>query len=211
MLVSPGGLRADPLIHEVQDMRTNHVIAALAATALGLGGATLGAAQAPPPGGAQAPGAGAYGDRPGLRGGMPPGRGGHGARGPGDGPMARMATELGLSDAQKQQMRALRESARPEGRAVAERLRTSQRKLRGLSPDDPAWNASVEEASRLAADAATRRVQEGARMRAEMWRILTPEQRSQFAALQAQREQQMQQRMEDRERRRPNRPPEGRG
>ncbi len=178
-------------------MRTNHWVAATALAGLALGGAALAGAQSPPAPGSEAPGA-------------------HVRHHRGDGAMAgRMAAELGLSDEQKQRMRALRESARPEAREAAERLRTSQRKLRALSPDDPAWNASVDEASQLAAEAATRRVREGARMRAEMWRILTPEQRTKFNSLQAQREQRMKERMEkrmdERRRRLDSRPPAGRG
>ncbi len=185
-------------------MRKNHWMAVLVAAGLGIGGATLAAAQTPPPpqGAAQAPGMGAPGDRPGMRGGMRHGRGHHGRGGPGEGPLAgRMAAELGLTDDQKQKVRALRESAAPGGREVMERMRASRQKLDGMSPEDPAWNASVDEASRIAADAATRRVREGARVRAELWKILTPEQRTKLVALEAQREQRMRERMEERRQR----------
>lgn len=174
-------------------MQRNHWVAATVLACVGLGGAAFAGAQMPPPPGSAGPGAHARHHR-------------------GDGAMAgRMAAELGLSDEQKQKLRALRESARPEGRELAERLRASQQKLRALSPDDPAWNASVEEASRIAAEAATRRVREGARMRAEMWRILTPEQRTQFAALEAKREERMKDRMEKHRRRMEGGAPAGRG
>jgi Spy/CpxP family protein refolding chaperone len=187
-------------------MRMNLLIATIAAATLGLGGATTVSAQSPPPGGAQAPGAGAYGDRPGLRGGMPPGRGAHGWRAPGEGPMAgRMAAELNLSDDQKQKLRALREAGAPAVRESAQRLRESRQKLRGMSPEDPGWAASVDEASRLAADAASRGVREGARMRAETWRILTPEQRTKLAALEAKREERMRERLQQRRQRPQNR------
>lgn len=183
-------------------MRTHLLIATLAAAAVGLGGATLVAAQSPPPGAAQAPGAGAWDGRPGMRGGMHQGRGMHGRRGPGGERMAgRMAAELNLTDSQKQQLRALREAERPAMQAAAERFRTNQQKLRGLSPGDPNWDRSVDEAARQAADAASQRVRDGARMRAELWKVLTPEQRTKLASMQAQREQQMQQRRDERRRR----------
>jgi Spy/CpxP family protein refolding chaperone len=201
MLESTGRCTSRPTTFEDLHMGKNHWMAVLAAAGLGIGGATLAAAQAPPPpphhGAAQAPGADARGDRPGMRGGMRHGRGHMGG-----GPLAgRMAAELGLTDDQKQRVRALRESAAPGGREVMERMRDSRRKLDGMSPEDPAWSASVDEASRIAAEAATRRVREGARMRAELWKILTPEQRTKLAALEAQREQRMRDRMDERRQR----------
>lgn len=191
-------------------MVTKQWIPAVALASLGLLAATGASAQVPP---SPPPGAESAAPPPGMQGGPHGQRGMHGGmhggmrdgmrggmrerRGPGEALLSgRMAAELGLSDEQKQKIRATLDASRPAMRDVMENARGGQRRLRSLSPDDAGWNKAVDEASRQAADAAARRVREGARVRAEVWKLLTPEQRQKLTALEAEREKRMQQRVE---------------
>jgi Spy/CpxP family protein refolding chaperone len=141
----------------------------------------------------------------------------HGPRGPGGGPgdgmfgggprmLEHLATELGLTDAQRQQIRGVFESAKPEMQQVQEQMRSNFEKLEATKPDDPNYAAVVSEVSKNAADLASRRVTDGAQLRSQIWAVLTPDQRTKLAALQQQRKADMKARMQKFRDRRPGGP-----
>jgi protein CpxP len=125
---------------------------------------------------------------------------------PHPGMIERMATELKLTADQQQKLRGVFESARPEMEQVRERARENAAKLRAAQPGSANYDAVVSEVARNAGELATRAVTNGAQLRAQVWAVLTPEQRTQLEARQAQRQAAMKERMEQRRARREARP-----
>jgi periplasmic protein CpxP/Spy len=116
--------------------------------------------------------------------------------------LGRMGQELGLSDDQKQRIRGILESARPEMQSVRTELRANREKLDALSPDDPSYGSVVSSVSKTAGDLTTRMVANGAQVQSQVWAVLTPEQRTKATALRSQMRERMQQRMKERRERR---------
>ena len=154
---------------------------------LGVGAGVYAVAQAPnqdprPPIGAQG--------RPGG----PGGRDGH--RGPG-GPMGMLpmlARELNITDAQKDQIKNIAESHREEWKALADRASTAHEALRqsvtAETVDEGLIRQRSADVAAVEADMAVAR----ARAHAEMFQILTPEQKAQAKTLQSPAQERMRQR-----------------
>ena len=104
--------------------------------------------------------------------------------------------QLGLTDAQHDQVRGIVESHRAELQQVAQRTQEARKALRQAETAE-AFN---EGAIRAASDTLHAAMTEGAvlraRMRSEVLQVLTPEQRTKAAQLQALRDQRMQQRQQ---------------
>jgi Spy/CpxP family protein refolding chaperone len=158
---------------------------------------------------AQGTGPGPGGPPGGPPGGMGPGGMGQGGMGMMEGELGmagvpnprmldRMATELQLTADQQQKLKGVFESARPEMEQVREKARQNADKLRAATPGTRNYDAVVSEVARNAGDLATRAVTNGAQLRAQVWAILTPDQRQKMESLQAQRRERMKERMEKR-------------
>ncbi|MFO1428143.1 MAG: Spy/CpxP family protein refolding chaperone [Steroidobacteraceae bacterium] len=165
--------------------------------------ATAVAADAPPAAGAAPPPAAGGSMGPGMGMGMHGGPGMHdggpdmhGPRhdlgppgmGMGMGMMGRGMNEhfaqvLGLSDAQRQKIRAAYEAARPGMQQLRERARQNAEKLRSAKPGDKNYDSVVAEVARSAGEIASQMVRDGAKLRAQVWSELTPEQRIKAEAL----------------------------
>lgn len=129
--------------------------------------------------------AGAYGDELGMGGlGMHPRM------------FERMAGELGLSDAQSQSIRGLFESARPAMQQRREQVQANAQLLRNTQPGDQDYQAVVARVSRAAGELAAGAVSDAAQLRAQVWAVLTPEQRSKAQQLGEQRQQRRKERRE---------------
>ena len=158
-----------------------------AALALGTGAAY---AQGPGPGGRGGPG-GAPGELAML--------GGGGMAGvPHPRMLERMASELQLTADQQQKIKGVYESARPEMDQVRDKARENAAKLRAAQPGSANYDAVVSEVARNAGDLASRAVTNGAQLRAQVWTILSVEQRQKLETLQAQRQSAMKERREKR-------------
>jgi Spy/CpxP family protein refolding chaperone len=126
----------------------------------------------------------------GLRG--PMGPGGPGGRGGPMGPggplgMLRMlGPRLGLTDAQKDQVKSVAESHREEWKALADRTLTAHQALHDAVTAETVDEALIRQRSADVAAVEADLAVAQARAHAEVWQILTPEQRSQAAAFQAQ-------------------------
>lgn len=190
--------------------RAAHVAAVVAAVLAGAGlaGAPAYAAEssAQKPAAAQPP-APTYG-RPGGR-----AHGGPGGMGMGAGPMMmpgmmhpgmfeRMADELDLTTEQREKIRGYFEAARPGMQELAAKQRANAEQLMDAKPDDPKYASIVQKASQEAGALTTQMVQQGAQVRAQVYGVLTPEQRTKLAAKQAEMRQRMAERREDRRARR---------
>ncbi len=106
----------------------------------------------------------------------------------------RMASELGLSDAQRQSIRGLYESARPAMQQRREQARANAELLRKTEPGDKDYQAVVARVSRTAGELAAAAVSDGAQLRAQVWEVLTPEQRVKARQLGEQRKQRREER-----------------
>jgi periplasmic protein CpxP/Spy len=118
----------------------------------------------------------------GMRRGGPDGPGGIGLPG---------LRQLELSDAQKEQIKTITQSHRDEMRQIAERTREAQRGMdvaaEGTSVDESSIRASSTALAAALADGAILR----AKINAEIFGILTPDQQQKLAELRSQREQRM--------------------
>ncbi|HUO80547.1 MAG TPA: hypothetical protein VMU00_10435 [Steroidobacteraceae bacterium] len=103
----------------------------------------------------------------------------HGLLGP-------LAEQLKLSGAQRQAIRGCFEQARPGLVQLRRQLEDGTELLARTAPDDPAYQSVVANVSQSAADLAARFVLQTSQLRAEVHALLTPEQRSRLAALEAQ-------------------------
>ena len=112
--------------------------------------------------------------------------------------LERMTAELGLSADQQQRIKGIQEANRPAMQQLREDLRGNSERLRRVQPDDPTYASVVAEGSRRAGEFTARMVQDAAQQRAQVWQVLTPEQRVKMAAQQAERRARMQERRQRR-------------
>ena len=96
--------------------------------------------------------------------------------------------QLGLSDEQRQEVRRIMELHKAERQAIGERLREARRAqseaVMAVPVDESAVRARSAELAKVETDAAVLR----ARMHAEVYNVLTPEQQEKAKALRAERE-----------------------
>lgn len=124
------------------------------------------------------------GPPPGGRFGGPGGRGGPG--GP-LGPFGPMLERLNLSDAQKDRVKAVVDSRRDEMKAVGDRQRTAHDALDSAVTADTFDEAAIRSRSMELAAVEADMVVLQARVRSEIFQILTPEQQAQAKQFQAER------------------------
>jgi protein CpxP len=108
--------------------------------------------------------------------------------------------QLDLTDAQREQVRSIFEQNRDEMRAAGEKLRTARRALNDAAGagtvakaetiDEAAIRTAAETLANAEAEAAISR----ARIHAQVWQVLTPEQQAKAKELRQQREQRRSQR-----------------
>jgi protein CpxP len=125
------------------------------------------AAPMPPPG---APGAGPHGW-------------GHGPGG--DGPR-HLYSKLGLSAEQQASLKAIMTAAKPQMKSLHDQMRANHLKLVQTKPDDPNYGNVVAEVAQSNAALASQRTSRAAELRSQMYAVLTPAQKTQLTALEAQ-------------------------
>jgi protein CpxP len=113
----------------------------------------------------------------GMRGGPPPG-------GPAGLPLGR----LGLSDAQRDQVRSIMEGHRDEQQALGDRLRQAHDALEQAMQSGTFDEGAVRQAAMALADVETDGAVLRARIFSEVFQILTPDQQSQLKDLEARRD-----------------------
>jgi protein CpxP len=128
--------------------------------------------------------------------------GGPGRGGPMGGPLGLLpmfGRELNLTDAQKDQIKSIVESHRDEWKALGDRERAARQALEQAitsgTVDEGLIRQRSAEAAAVQADLAVAR----ARTHAEVFQILTPEQKAKAQELQTQREERAKQRVEGRQ------------
>jgi len=174
--------------------------ATLVAAALMITMGLAGAANAQPGAGGGPGGGQGFGD--GIGPGGPGGRGPGGPGGPGrmGGPLGGLLAlhpdvpfqALNLTDAQREQVRAIMQGHHAEGRALAEKAGVALEALRKATDDTVDEGAAAQHGQAVGAVIAEAAVLR-AKVRAEVFAILTPEQQAEANKLQAQRQQRMEQ------------------
>jgi len=97
----------------------------------------------------------------------------------------RMAAALNLTDAQKQEIKAIRSEARPGMKSLGDAMRANRDALRKLNPDDAKYLSEVDRLASEKGSLVQQMVVAHAHMRAAIHQVLTPEQRvkaQEFAA-----------------------------
>ena len=82
--------------------------------------------------------------------------------------------------------------------AHREQMKKSADALRDLDPGSKDYQAAVERASRTAGELASRAVSDGAQLRAQVWAVLTPDQRVKANEMREKMRERMVQRMQER-------------
>jgi Spy/CpxP family protein refolding chaperone len=140
-----------------------------------------------------------------------PGRPG-GPDGPGRGPGGRAGAQalqlgaLNLTDAQKQQIRDIREQERQAGRQLQERLRTANDAQRDAIESVPINEGLIRQAAAALADVQAEAAIQQALVYNQIWAVLTPAQQAQAKKLRAERDVRQEQRLGDRAQRRQKQP-----
>jgi len=139
----------------------------------------------------------------GPRAGGPFGRG-RGPMGPGRGPGMALAA-LNLTDAQKEQVRDIRDRHRQESQAAMDHLAAVQQQQREAIETFPINEAAITSLSQDLAQAQVEVALQEARLNADIWAVLTPEQQAQLNKIRADQQARMNQRRQQMEQRRQNR------
>ncbi len=95
--------------------------------------------------------------------------------------------KLNLSADQKQQVKDLMTAARPQMQSLHEQMHANMLKLQQTSPTDPNYSSIASQVSQAQGALAAQAFTQHAEMRAQIFKILTPEQQTQLATLEAQR------------------------
>ena len=93
---------------------------------------------------------------------------------------ARVARQLNLTQAQRDQMKTFRDQQWKDGQALRDRMRTARQKLRESMRADVPDEAAVKAAASAVAAAQADRILMAARAKAQLMKVLTPEQQQQL-------------------------------
>jgi len=94
--------------------------------------------------------------------------------------------KLGLSAAQKQQIKEIMTAARPEMQSLHEQIRANSLKLQQTKPSDANYSSISSQVSQTHGSLAAQMMTQHAQIRAQIFKILTPTQQTQLATLEAQ-------------------------
>ena len=95
-------------------------------------------------------------------------------------------SKLGLSSDQEASIKAIMTAAKPQMKSMHEQMKANHLKLMQTKPDDPNYANVVAEVAQSNATLAAQRTSQQSELRAQMYAVLTPAQKTQLAALQAQ-------------------------
>ena len=94
--------------------------------------------------------------------------------------------KLDLSAAQKQQIKDIMTAAHPQMQSLHEQMRANSLKLRQTQPTDPNYASIASQVSQTHGSLAAQLMTQQADVRAQVFKVLTPAQQTQLAALEAQ-------------------------
>ena len=97
-----------------------------------------------------------------------------------------LLAKLGLSAAQKQQVKEIFAVARPQMQSLHEQMHANMQKLRQTQPTDPNYSSIASQASQTHGSLAAQAMTQKAELRAQVFKVLTPAQQAQLATLESQ-------------------------
>ena len=97
----------------------------------------------------------------------------------------RLLGQLGLSDPQKAQINAIMTAAHPEMQSLHEQMQANSLALRNTKPTDPNYAGIVSQVSQTHGSLSAQAMAQRAHVRAQVFKVLTPAQQTQLAALEA--------------------------
>ena len=97
-----------------------------------------------------------------------------------------LLAKLGLSDAQKQQIKEIMTAAHPQMKSLHDQMHANSLKLQQTPPTDPNYSSIASQVSQTHGSLAAQAMTQQAEVRAQVFKVLTPAQQTQLAALQAQ-------------------------
>jgi len=100
--------------------------------------------------------------------------------------------KLGLSAAQKQQIKSIMTAARPQMKTLHEQMHANMLKLRQTKPTDPNYSSVTSQVSQTHGTLSAQMLTQRAEVRAQVYKVLTPAQQTQLATLEAQMQAKMQ-------------------
>lgn len=118
-----------------------------------------------------------------AQGSTPPPPGPHGPHGWGPG---RLYSKLGLTADQQASIKAILTAAKPQMQSLHQQMQANHLKLQQTTPDDPNYASVVTTVSQADATLATQATTQREAVRAQIYAVLTPAQKTQLATLEAQ-------------------------
>jgi protein CpxP len=97
-----------------------------------------------------------------------------------------LLSKLGLNDAQKQQIKGIMTAAHPQMQSLHEQMRANALKLQQTQPTDPNYAVITSQTSQTHGSLTAQMMTQRADVRAQVFKVLTPAQQTQLAALEAQ-------------------------
>jgi protein CpxP len=97
-----------------------------------------------------------------------------------------LLAKLGLSDAQKQQIKEIMTAAHPQMKSLHDQMHANSLKLQQTAPTDPNYSSIASQVSQTHGSLAAQAMTQKAEVRAQVFKVLTPAQQTQLSALQAQ-------------------------
>jgi protein CpxP len=97
-----------------------------------------------------------------------------------------LLSKLGLSDAQKTQIKSIMTAAKPEMQSLHQQMRTNMQKLEQTPPSDANYSTIASQVSQTHGSLSAQMMTQRANVRAQIFKVLTPAQQTQLATLQAQ-------------------------
>jgi periplasmic protein CpxP/Spy len=97
-----------------------------------------------------------------------------------------LLSKLGLSDAQKAQVKTIMTAARPEMQSLHEQMHANMQKLQQTQPTDANYSTISAQVSQTHGSLSAQMMTQQANIRAQIYKVLTPAQQTQLATLQAQ-------------------------
>lgn len=94
-------------------------------------------------------------------------------------------SHLGLTDDQKASMKSIFTAAKPQMQTLHQQMQANHLKLMQTKPDDPNYQTVVAEVAQSEATLASQRSTQHSQLRAQLYAVLTPAQKTQLATQQA--------------------------
>src|SRR3984957_1109788 len=97
-----------------------------------------------------------------------------------------LLSKLGLSDAQKTQIKSIMTAAKPEMQSLHQQMRTNMQRLEQTQPSDANYSTIASQVSQTHGSLSAQMMTQRANVRAQIFKVLTPAQQTQLATLRAQ-------------------------